>query len=401
MDPLPVTGSSLPADLPVHRRGFRYADLTIGVASPEPSHLAWLEEFLAPAFESTAPDESGRWVVLDTDATRHSAMLARGPSPASPPVACFVLDGRTVRHPEWSGSGPGERILFDTVYETFYRIERPSGHVRILAPPRPIPPRATLMRVVRELAMATSLARGRLVIHGAAFAAGRRGVVLAGPKLAGKTSLLLHALQAAGTAFISNDRVVVRRDRGRLTLRGMPTIVNIRRGTLAAFPAVAARVRARGFHHTRTLAESDRRAGGEPALSVDGAASLTTAQLCEATQAAPFREAHAWRLVFPRVTDSIAGLRLERLDAGTAARRLRAAWFAVRSPGEVSEAFSSPDGGAGMDEAALDRRAAELTSEVPCYDAQLGVGAYGGPGAADEFLAQLAAPPPLAARPRP
>jgi hypothetical protein len=180
----------------------------------------------------------------------------------------------------------------------------------------------------------------------------------------------------------------------------MPTIVSIRPGTLVAFPAVAARIQARAYRHTRTLAESNPLAGNGRALSADGAASLTPAQLCEVTQAAPLREAGAWRVVFPRVSDSIAGLRLVRLDAETAAQRLRAAWFAAGSPGEVSEAFSGPDGVAGVDEADLDRRAAELTTRVPCYDAQLGVGAYGGASAADEFIARLADLTPSIAGPR-
>jgi hypothetical protein len=170
----------------------------------------------------------------------------------------------------------------------------------------------------------------------------------------------------------------------------MPTIVNLRPWTLATFPAVAARIQARAYHHSQTLAESGLPAGRRQALRDNGAASLTPAQLCEVAQAAPLSEAGAWRLVFPRVSDSIAGIRLEPLEAGTAGQRLRAAWFAADLPGRVSEAFSGPDGEAGVDEASLHRRAAELTTRVPCYDALLGVDAYRGAAAADEFIAQLA-----------
>ncbi len=387
--------------LPAHRRGFRYADLAIGVACAEPAYLVWLEEFLAPAFEPTAAAGCDRWVVLDLDASRHAATLARGPSPGAAPVPCFVLDGGTVCHPEWNGSGPDERILFDTDYKAFYHVERRSGHVRVLATPQPTPTRVALMRVVRELAMTASLARGGLLLHGAAFAIRGRGVVLAGPRRAGKSTLLLHALQAAGALFISNDRVLARQDQGRVVLRGMPTIVNLRPGTLATFPAVSSRIGARAYRHDRTLAEAARPGARPWAPRQDGTATLTPLQFCEVAQVGALAQAEAWRLVFPRVCESATGIRLEPLETGTAARRLHAALFAAEHPGRVSEAFSGPDGAAGVGEAALQRRVLELATRVPCYDAELGVGAYGGTGAAEEFIAQLSSPTSLADTPHP
>ncbi len=386
--------------LSAHRRGLRYADLAIGVACPEPSYLVWLEEFLAPAFEPTAAEGCDRWVVLDLDASRHAATLARGPSPDAVPVPCFVLDGGTVCHPEWNGSGPDERILFDAHYQAFYCVERRSGHVRILATPRPNLTRIALMRVVRELAMAASLARGGLLLHGAAFAIGGRGVVLAGPRRAGKSTLLLHALQAAGALFISNDRVLARQDQGHVVLRGMPTIVNLRPGTLAMFPAVSSRIRARGYHPARTLAQASRPGARPRVPRPDGAVTLTPLQFCEAAQVGALPQAEAWRLVFPRVRESGVGIELDPLDPGTAARRLRAALFAAERPGQVAEAFAGPDGAADVGEAALQRRVLDLAARVPCYDAALGVEAYGGAGAADEFIARLAGPTPTVAGPR-
>lgn len=385
----------------ITRQGFRYGRLTVGVASSEPSHVAWLREFLTPAFEASAPDGSDRWVVVDTDATKHAALLARGPSPDAPPVPCFAFDGRIVRHPEWAGGEPDERIVFDTDYRAFYLIDRRSGHVRILVPPRPRLVRSALMRVVREMAMVACHRGDGLLLHGAAFAVGARGVVLAGPKRAGKTTLLLHALQAAGTAFVANDRVLLHREDGRLRLRGMPTVVKLRPSTLATFPAMAARIQARSYRHTRTLAEGDPPAERPGKPAGDGAARLTSAQLCELAGTTPLSGADAWMLVFPRVSDAVSGIRLAPLDAGTAARRLRAAWFTAEFPGQVSEAFSSPDSEAAIDEAALHRRAAELTVGLPCYDALLGADAYGGASAADELIAELARQAPYTEEVRP
>jgi hypothetical protein len=383
------------------RQGFRYGHLAIGVASSEPSHIAWLQEFLTPAFRLTAPEGSDRWVVVDTDATKHAALLARGPSPEAPPVPCFALDGRIVRHPEWAGSEPDERTIFDTDYRAFYVIDRRGGHVRIVVPPRSRLVRSALMRVVREMAMVACHRGDGLLLHGAAFAVGARGVVLAGPKRAGKTTLLLHALQAAGTAFVANDRVLLHREDGRLRLRGMPTVVKLRPSTLATFPAMAERIQTRDYQHTRTLAEDDPPAQRPGKPAGDGSARLTQTQLCEVAGTTPRSEADAWALVFPHVSDGVSGIRLAPLDTGTAARRLRAAWFTAEFPGQVSEAFSSPDGEVTIDEAVLHRRAAELTVGLPCYDVLLGVGAYGGASAADEFIAELARQAPYTEEARP
>jgi hypothetical protein len=377
----------VPRDLPAHCRGFRYPGIAVGVASPDPTHLAWLEEFLVPAFEKTDVGACDRWVVLDTDAARHATALARGAVSGKPAVACFAMDGAMISHPQWTGAEPGERTLFDEEYRAFYRIDGRTGHVQILAGGPPSLTRVAMMRVVRELAMTACLGHGGLLLHGAAFALGGLGVLLAGPKRAGKTTLLLHALQATGAAFVANDRVFAWSADGRLVLRGMPTVVTIRPETLAMFPRVVARARAGAYWHGRTLAESHHSGERRLALSAAGAATLTPAQLCRVTRVAPLAEATAWRLVFPRVDPTIAGIRLERLALGAVAQRLRETVFSAGAPDRISEAFAPP--GLQLAADALDRRARELARRVPGYDARLGTGAYGNVGAAAALVAEL------------
>jgi hypothetical protein len=391
----------MPDGLPAHRHGFRYSDVTIGVASPEPSHIAWLEEFLTPAFGVTEPEGCDRWVVLDTDPTRHAAAVGRGPSPTHASVPCFVLDSRTECHPEWSGSGLDEWVLFDPGCQAFYHVDRRHGHVRILATSQSGPTRLALMRVVRELTMASILRGSGLVLHGAALATRDGGVILAGPKRAGKTTLLMHALQVGGTAFVTNDRVLVWNVDGRVVLRGMPSIVMIRAETLATFPVVAARIRDAGYHHSWTLAESRSTAARTRRPRRDGGASLTPRQFCAVTSVAPLAEVDAWRLVFPRVNSALSGLHIEPLDAEIATLRLREALFAATSPVRMSPVFSRPGTGPGTEDATLDHRAAELATQVRCYDVHLGTRAYQRPESAAEFIQQLEGPGPPAAAPRP
>jgi hypothetical protein len=387
----------IPGALPPHRVGFRFAGVTVGVASPDPALLAWLEEFLRPAFELTDAASSDRWVVLDTDDARLALARARGPLPGAPPVPGFIRDGGPVSLPEWGGGGPDEQVLFDPDYQAFYRIHGPTGRVTVLAGVRPNLTRVAVMRVVRELALAATRAEEGVLLHAAAVAVEGRGVVLAGPERAGKTTLLLHLLQVPGAAFAANDRVLVHATGGGAAmLRPVPTIVTIRAETLGTFPAIAARIRASGWWHARTLAECDEPGARRPALTPDGAATLSPAQLCRVTGTSAIADTRLWRVIFPRVTAGATGIRLQRLSAEEAAGRLRAALFGGPAGARRRTAFGAADRDGAVAEAERHRQTAELARRVPCHEARLGAAAFGGPAAAMALVTALAGEPTAA-----
>ena len=291
--------------------------MTIRVESPEAKHLAWLDEFLVPAFERAENTTWERRVVLDVDPGRYAETLSRGPSPTGARPVCFVMDGRTVSHPEWRAAGE-ERVVYDEDYRAFYCVQPGIGEVRVITDGTLARTRVALMRVVRELAMVASIERGALLVHAAAFALGERGVVLAGPAGAGKTTLLLRAMADGRARFVSNDRVVVGREGTLARVRGLPTIVAVQSETLAMFPGLAARVRDRSYRHYATIAEATATAG-QAARPVPTRASLTPAQLCDALGASAQAEAALWRIVFPQVDPDAGAVRLEPLDPETAA----------------------------------------------------------------------------------
>lgn len=80
---------------------------------------------------------------------------------------------------------------------------------------------------------------GYLVCHAAAFARGGRGAMLAGLSGRGKSTLTLKML-GRGFDFVSNDRVLVRRDAGRLRLAGIPKSPRVNPGTLLNEPRLRA-----------------------------------------------------------------------------------------------------------------------------------------------------------------
>ena len=102
------SGRSIPGP---DRIGLRYETLTIDVGADEGAPLAWLSEFLAPAFQAVPSDPSAadHLVLFETTPAKH-AMLRNALASAPPETfEGFTYDGHFSRHPGWSlmtaGSG--------------------------------------------------------------------------------------------------------------------------------------------------------------------------------------------------------------------------------------------------------------------------------------------------------
>ena len=74
------------------------------------------------------------------------------------------------------------------------------------------------------------LDQGCLLAHAAGVKAGKAGLALAGFSGMGKSTLSLH-LMSLGLTFISNDRLLVRREDGRARMTGVPKLPRINPGT--------------------------------------------------------------------------------------------------------------------------------------------------------------------------
>lgn len=67
-------------------------------------------------------------------------------------------------------------------------------------------------RLVRQAMTAQLLEHGAVYAHSAALVRAEHGLLIAGPKGAGKTTTLLSALRLVGGDFVTNDRLLLRRD---------------------------------------------------------------------------------------------------------------------------------------------------------------------------------------------
>lgn len=82
------------------------------------------------------------------------------------------------------------------------------------------------------------LHRGALLTHAAAISHGGRGLAFAGFSGMGKSTLALH-LMSRGVTLVSNDRVLVRREEGRLRIHGVAKHPRINPGTALHNPDLA------------------------------------------------------------------------------------------------------------------------------------------------------------------
>jgi len=376
------------APIPRTRSDLAYNGLTIRVHSADSSHLSWLEEFLAPQFQRLEASAYECAVSLTANDQLFEEVLRKGARPDGGLVDCFALDSTLVQLPLWGSPGP-DRIIFDPPFRVFYIVNADGTESDVLSRPDSLAARISLMRVVREFAMNQSHRKGRLIIHGAAFAVGDRAVIVAGPKRVGKTTLLIHALRAEGAAYVSNDRVVVSYDGPVPRLHGMPTVVTIRAHTLEMFPDLMDRLLDRAYHSRLSLSEV-RAARFRPVQTgASGQFYLSPAQFCDLLQVASLAQAQVGALVFPRVTGSAGAIEVERVSVEVAATRLRACLFSAHSAQKVSAVFAPRGERFSPDQRTLEHLCHTLASHVPCFECRLGNGAYRSADSAARLIRDL------------
>ncbi len=103
----------------------------------------------------------------------------------------------------------------------------------------------SLMRLLRGLLIREAMACGYELMHAACVCNGDTGVLIAGPKHAGKTTLAIE-LMRTGFGLVANDKVLLEHRDGAVLAIGATTAVGIRAGTLSLLPEDAGVLRAHG-----------------------------------------------------------------------------------------------------------------------------------------------------------
>ncbi len=346
---------------------------TVDVVCPSGEDVAWLAEFLGPVFQQ-ADQASGAHYHVDAvvDEDRFDDLLAGRPGGVLPEAVAFVLDQRILTTPSWRDPRSGRQAFFDAAHHAIYLTRTDVPGITVVARSDGRLFRGAIMRIVREVAMTRAWTASSLVLHASAFATEHGAVVVAGPKRAGKTSLLLQALHAPGVAFIANDRVVLTADGDELSAAGMPSIASLRHSTLAMFPGLGDRLAARGCRAHLTCAEGEASAGSR--AGSDGATS--PAQLCRALEVPMSARASARVILLPQVDLTTHGLDLRPLSRIEAETRFEAVVFACASRGRTSEVFRTDGTGVVVDLASARAVWSRATANVPVIDCRIGRGAF-------------------------
>ena len=359
----------------MHQRAFEFASLCVRVTSTDGAMLDWLGEFLGPAFSpSDATSIPRHAIAVEFNSTDYEN-LTRAVPHAAEEIDCFTRDQRYSRRPSWLDSA-GRRIIQDRHTECLYIYDdRDREALTILTKNGATRARPGLLRVVRELATAHALRLGYVHLHAAAVETRGRIVAFGGPRMSGKSTLLLHALASGEARFTTNDRLVVDTTGGRSIARAMPTIVTLREDAVDVFPMLRSRLGASGYMWIHTKAESANGIGRQDGRPLDepkrSMRSVSPSQLCDLLRVRATGSGPLGLIAFPRIgsDESAGGVRV--LSSLEAASRIRSSLFLASVPERIPAAFDGDVPPFVRDEAALDALAVRLADQVRCVDVSL------------------------------
>jgi len=343
-----------------------YEDSRAAAQSDDPTDLAWLREFLSPSFHFGAPVAPCRFVLRsDPRAVEEGRRMSLG---TREQITAFIQDSGVENLPCRRGSGH-EVMAYDKIFDAVYHR---TAQTTVLDTPSAGPgrrARGALMRAVRERVMDEVWLTGGSIFHAAAFAVEGRAILVAGDKEAGKTSMLSAALLDIGTAaFLSNDRVTLRRSGGELRARALPSIVSIRAGSLGVVPGLAARLAGIAHDYTGTPVSPE---------SLALRRLLAPWQMADALEVSMRGEAAVCCILFPLIDPQEPAFRLRRLTEEESSRRVLRSAFAKQSLGRRTELFAAAEHGRvfpGVDP--LEERLAAATAGTACFEVAIGPGLY-------------------------
>jgi hypothetical protein len=312
-----------PRAIPTHAAGYAFGAARLDVETDAADAGRWLAEFLTPWIASRPAGSAAAVVRFDSSSDAFAALQHERASVTTRLLPCFALDRHVVTLPGWQD---GDVVVAaDDELGCGYRI-RP-GRVDVVAPPASPRARIGLLRVVRERLTSTRASiEASVDLHAAAFTVRGRAVIVSGPRGAGKTSVLCHAL-ASGAGLIANDRVFVCiDDAGAMTAEGVPTLVSVRPGTLAAFPTLRLAADERpALRHSAEHGSADVPPAGRDF-------SLSPRQLAARLGAGCVARAPVSAIVFPELVDDDSAWAIEAVSENDVAPRLAACVYGSGHP---------------------------------------------------------------------
>jgi hypothetical protein len=220
-------------------------------------------------------------------------------------------------------------------------------------------------RLIRQVITAELVRRRAVYAHGAALLLRGQGVLILGPRGAGKTTTLLATLHHVGGAYVSNDRLLIYRHAGRVQALPWPTHLRAGTGTLAALPELTAELLQTEWRPTDESLTGNAKTVIPPACFGSLGRERTTARSCSpAVLIWPElrladRPSSAELMRPGDVLTTLTRTRMFMTDPSTGAQSRINHWL-IGLPSAVSA------------DASLHAAAEMLASRVPCYRLRVG-----------------------------
>ena len=358
-----------------NKLSLKFLDTRIEVISEDTGLLAWLEEFLAPHFAvGFHPHENREAWSVETRVNEvdYCEVEATCKKREQASVGVFLRD-EDWEYAKDCGQRGDERLFFCDTQEIVYGVDAGIERIRVYGRKANPSSRLAVMKVVRELGMRGLWRRGKLMLHAAAFASGRSGCVIVGPKGAGKTTLLTYLLQFKWASYVTNDRAaLVETDNGFL-IHGIPTIVSVRSGTTSLFPILRDGQEVCRYRHYQTRAEALATDVSSPIpLKVLEEPDFSPTQYTAHLQCVTTTEALLAAVIVPNVRTSCDGLEpfgfhITRLDSRSARTEIEGVLFGAKNgwpgggmipPGPTVSTYLQVE---------RERMVTRLVRAVPCY----------------------------------
>lgn len=385
LSPATRTPQLLPADTAgLAAATFAWGPARFELRCDRSADLAWLESFLRPWFDRAPPPTCDHRLLLVHDAAAFRRMESAYRAAATSAVACFSLDGAIVMNPGWT-TDQGV-CVFDEPLRAFYLYCDTT--TTILTPPGEIRARFAAVRILRELTLARLAAVPSLSLHGGAFELGGRAVIVAGPKRAGKTTLLAYLLLAGRCRFIANDWVTVlataSEDPAPPMARGMPTVVRVREGSAALVRGLSGRLSSAGSFLLHPEDDPDEIAAQPVSPARPGETYLRPADFASRLGARVVAGAPLAAIFFQRPSGGAEPI-LRRVDPGRGRRLLERCRYGRRTRRSGPTLFGAAPGP--LSEGHL----ARTLERVPLFEISIPGHALRTPGAARELTAAVRA----------
>lgn len=211
---------------------FRILETEFSLDGGDPRWRSYFEAFAADyaAAPPVGPCRA-RWPIHVT---------AGEPAPPDREARAPIAFHCSANYPHWNITGhgrPGRLVLAPYGIELGFDVE----HGLTVWSCDPPDPRAAelVFHAARGLALAAGSSGRSVMLHASAVVIAGRALLFAGTKGAGKSTLFIEALTAAGADPLANDRVTLRLDRGAV-VESWPSYASYCEGTIADYPALRA-----------------------------------------------------------------------------------------------------------------------------------------------------------------